>query len=218
MTTGQSEPQLIILPSLEETGHPVVLTQTWILLTQIKPSLSTTRSADRCPRNRYKCSRPPRHFISFFFYRDKSEGKKVWTHEETMLNGNNNTRHGGETLHFTENGGVYYQQPSRRMLQQRTDCIFKHHPELSPWEFADNWHTETTMNNPCLPILHIFTLSLMLFVLTLIPGRTGSGDWQPTKCLACQLIKVWLQLSAPSLVASNEALHKYTHLHQRSTG
>lgn len=58
----------------------------------------------------------------------------------------------------------------QRLMPRHTRHILKYHPELSLLEFADNWHTETTMNKPFLPILHIFTLSLMLFVLTLMLG------------------------------------------------
>lgn len=54
--------------------------------------------------------------------------------------------------------------------------ILRDHPELSLLEFADNWHIETTMNKPFLPILHIFTLSLMLFVLTLMPGLRRAAE------------------------------------------
>lgn len=107
----------------------------------------------------------------------------------------------------------------RRLVPQHTCYILKYHPELSLLEFADNLHVETTMNKPFLPILHIFTLSLMLFVLTLMLGWAEAGGigslYSP---LLINWWKVWLQLSAPSLLASNEAAHKCTHLHQRSAG
>lgn len=191
--------QLIIWHSVGEFGRPAALTQTWILRTQIKLSPSSRQvlwNSCCC----LKCG---------WFFPHCSETK-----------GSNLVRERSRVATMRRHVAVKtrcctaQQSCQRRLMSRcRTRHISGHHPELSLFQCADNWHKGSTMNKPFLPILHNFTLSLMLFVLVLSRAR-GIGSLRGA--LLISWWKVWLQLSAPSVLPSNEAVHKRTHLHQSS--
>lgn len=119
--------------------------------------------------------------------------QRVWSCERTELYDDNKAPRGCENTPLYSEQSFSLPAAQHRLMLRHKRCILRYHPELlSLLEFADNWHIETTMNKPFLPILHIFTLSLMLFVLTLTPGlrrAAEQGDWQPAECRAHQLME-----------------------------
>lgn len=166
--------QLISLHSLGEIGHPMALTQTWtLLLTQIKPSLSTRQVLHKQITN--ACSCPQCSCLS------ASEGKlQSLIFYRTELYGCNEAPCGCKITALVSEQSSSSPAAKRRLILQHRLHVLKYHPELSLFKFAGNWHRETTMNEPFLPVLHIFMLRLMLFVLnlrlTLRRGVEGGGQ------------------------------------------
>lgn len=99
--------QLIIWHSLGEIGRPVALTQTWILLTQIKPSWSPRQVLRKQITNACCC----RLQCSWFFPKcsETKESNLVSERSHVMAR----RRHVAvKTRHFTPSSCLYHQQRS----------------------------------------------------------------------------------------------------------
>lgn len=127
--------------SQKATGHPVVLTQTWILLTQIKPSQSASPSLQAGAPKQIPKLRATE--AVYFPRRQKRPQENIWSLKEKSRFNNKKDEIKQHRKHCTSEPTTQFITHSKvSWLSSYTVWIFKYYPEPSVREFAHNWHRE----------------------------------------------------------------------------
>lgn len=142
----------------------MVLTQTWILLTQIKPSQSASPGVQAGALKQEL-------FIFLPDTRGRAKISGVKGNESVLQHGRRDERHKNIVLHRQRHGLLPAVRPC-----SNTGWIFKYHPEPTVRKRARNWHREANAELIVAHTLHT--------VHTLILGSAGGRVAHTVPCLS----------------------------------